>query len=366
MRKILLSVTVLSALAGGTAYAAPVVAAGDVISSATSAYPQGDADARQIVYRTRDAQGAPIDVSGMVLVPRGSGDKTPPLVGWAPGTHGIGDDCAPSRQLAAGNDYEASAINALLSRGFAVAVTDYQGLGTPGDHTYVNGRAQGQAVLDAIRAAQSLLGEGPVAIMGYSQGGQSASWAAELQPTYAPAVDLRGVSIGAAAGDLKRIAAFVDGKAGFGFGLAAAVGLKAAYPELPTNFFTPEGQALFEDMRDDCTLGIATKYGFKTWAGITTSDPFVLPSWSSRLDEQLPGLRQPAAPVRLYHSTLDDVIPHDVGTGLRVRLCATGASVDWQSYSSPTHIGTFYWANSDSVNWVADRFAGLPARDNCE
>lgn len=366
MRRILLSGLVLSTLVGGTAYAAPALTAGDVVSSTASAYPQGDADARQIVYRTKDTHGNPIDVTGMVLVPRTPYNGVRPLVGWAPGTHGIGDDCAPSRQLAAGNDYEATAINAVLKRGFAVAVTDYQGLGTPGDHTYVNGRAQGQAVLDVIRAAQKVTGvTGPVAIMGYSQGGQSASWAAELEPRYAPSLDLRGVSIGAAAGDLKRIAAFVDGKAGFGFGLAAAVGLKAAYPELPTDFLTTEGRALFEDMRDDCTVSIATKYGGNTWDGITSYDPFAVPSWSQRLDEQLPGLHQTAAPVRLYHSTLDDIIPHDVGVGLRVRLCAAGSSVDWTSYSSPTHIGTFYWANSDSVNWVADRFAGVAPVNDC-
>ena len=85
-----------------------------------------------------------------------------------------------------------------LARGWAVAITDYQGLGTPGDHTYMVGRALGPNVLDAMRAARKLSPaelpvDGPAAIMGYSEGGAAAAWAAQLQPVYAPDVRLGGV-----------------------------------------------------------------------------------------------------------------------------------------------------------------------------
>jgi hypothetical protein len=40
-----------------------------------------------------------------------------------------------------------------LAVSFAVVMTDYQGLGTPGLHTYVNRVAEGNAMLDAGRAA---------------------------------------------------------------------------------------------------------------------------------------------------------------------------------------------------------------------
>jgi hypothetical protein len=59
-------------------------------------------------------------------------------------------------------------------------MTDYQGLGTPGLHTYVNRIAEGNAMLDAGRAATRLLGTsldpyGPVAFWGHSQGGGAAA-----------------------------------------------------------------------------------------------------------------------------------------------------------------------------------------------
>jgi hypothetical protein len=39
-------------------------------------------------------------------------------------------------------------VATMVARGFAIVMTDYQGLGTPGLHTYVNRVAQGNAMLD--------------------------------------------------------------------------------------------------------------------------------------------------------------------------------------------------------------------------
>ncbi len=99
-----------------------------------------------------------------------------PIVAFAPGTQGLADQCAPSRQMAEGTEYEALPVKGLLDEGYAVVVTDYQGLGTSGAHTYLNREVQGRTVLDSVRAAQRLTAAGlpaagPVALCGYSQGG---------------------------------------------------------------------------------------------------------------------------------------------------------------------------------------------------
>lgn len=163
------------------------------------------ARAWQILYQSTDARGNPVAVSGTVLVPHNpNGPADRPVIAWAPGTHGIADICAASYQYNAGTDYEVSfgVIPETLARGWAIVVTDYEGLGTKGDHTYPVGRAEGQAVLDAVRAAQQLPGAGiapsaPVGIMGYSQGGHAAEWAAQLHARYAPELQMKGVAAGA-------------------------------------------------------------------------------------------------------------------------------------------------------------------------
>jgi alpha-beta hydrolase superfamily lysophospholipase len=98
----------------------------------------------------------------------------------------------------------------MVARGFAIVMTDYQGLGTPGLHTYVNRVAQGNAMLDAARAAKKLTGtslkpDGPLAFWGYSQGGGAAASAAELASRYAPELKVVGTYAGAPHADLKEL-----------------------------------------------------------------------------------------------------------------------------------------------------------------
>ena len=134
-------------------------------------------------------------------------------------------------------------------------MSDYQGLGTPGPHTYMVGPAQGRAVLDIARAAQRLPGTGlssssPVGLMGYSQGGGAAGWAAELAATYAPELQVKGSVLGGVPGDLTATAEFLDGSLFVAFALMASLGLDAAYPELDLErYLNPRGQELVQTAR---------------------------------------------------------------------------------------------------------------------
>ena len=70
-------------------------------------------------------------------------------------------------------------FNGWLKRGYAIAQTDYQGLGTPGLHLYLIGHAEGASVVDIALAARRLDPSiGRFAIAGHSQGGQAALFAA--------------------------------------------------------------------------------------------------------------------------------------------------------------------------------------------
>ncbi len=233
-----------------TFYTAPVDLSGpngSLVRSRASAFTLDPAyatsvpgtQAWQILYRSTNATGAAVGVSGTVIVPTtpwvGLGAR--PLVSYAVGTRGVGDACAPSYTLNNGADYEGLFISAALARGWAVVVSDDEGLGTPGTHTYVVGQSEGRAVLDAARAAERLDGAGlsastPVGLMGYSQGGGAAAWAAQLAPTYAPELNLKGVAAGGVPADLSEVADALDGTAFVSLALLAAVGYDAAYPEL--------------------------------------------------------------------------------------------------------------------------------------
>src|SRR5207248_3120094 len=148
---------------------------------------------------------------------------------WAHGTTGLGDACAPSRQYPTGQAAELLLAQAVLSRGFVYAATDYEGLGPPGDHPYLVGLSEGRNVLDAARAAERLAGTGgaptsKVLIWGHSQGGGAAAFAAELAPTYAPDLAVVGSIVGAPAAEFNTVVAGDATGPYVGFSLMTVVG----------------------------------------------------------------------------------------------------------------------------------------------
>ena len=83
------------------------------------------------MYRSTDSLGASNFVTGTIVVPTG-GTTARSVVAYAVGTHGLAQNCSPSKQLAAGTDYEAANIAAAIKAGYAVLISDYAGYTTGG------------------------------------------------------------------------------------------------------------------------------------------------------------------------------------------------------------------------------------------
>ncbi|MET9963019.1 lipase family protein [Streptomyces sp. NPDC006326] len=379
------SLAAVAALALAAATAATATAAepaadsgrpGDLVAALPSAFhplpgqPTGTR-AWKIHYRSTTADGAPNVVSGTVIVPQDGRTGPRPLVTYAVGTVGMGDSCAPSNNLPYGTAMEANLIQQLTLRGWAVVVTDYEGLGTPGVHTYTVGPSAGHAVLDAARAATRLPEAGlpadtPIGIMGYSQGGQAGSWAAELQGSYAPELKVKGTATGGVPADLREVADFNNGSYGAGLIFMAAAGQDAAFPELKLDsYLNPAGKALVDGMKDGCVAIDAIAGSFKRISDLTTRNPLDQPDWQARLNQSRLGRTAPAAPVFQYHALGDELIPYAVGRQLRSEWCAKGADVEWDTVWVGEHVSGVITHSLAAGNWLADRFAGRATHPNC-
>ncbi|MQA85023.1 MAG: hypothetical protein GEV03_10460 [Streptosporangiales bacterium] len=327
----------------------------------------------QVLYLSRSARNEPNAVSGTVLVPASPWSRGPrPLVSYAVGTHGLGSDCAPSYRLRTGTEYETSLIGGALLRGWAVAVTDYEGLGTPGPHTYTAGASQGHAVLDMARAAgrldeAGLSADGPVGIWGYSAAGQSSAWAAELRRSYAPELNVAGVAAGGVPTDLVGVMNAIEGGPFAGLTLAAAIGLAAAYPDLPfESMLNSRGERAAAFARGSCVEAITSRYAFTKITDFTTvEDPLNEPHWRARIAEQALPQRTPDVPVLIYHGTLDELIPFSQAEGLRRDYCARDVAVSWKPIPANEHVEAAATGSPFAVSWLADRFAGRPAGGDC-
>ncbi|MEV6060843.1 lipase family protein [Nocardia asteroides] len=392
----------------------PTGAPGQILRSEHFALPlaipgqdgQVPANATRIMYLSADTHGTPAAVTGTYLEPtlawNGPGPR--PLIAVAPGTQGQGDQCAPSKGLAelvhysfpldVWTSYEAITAYALLARGMAVVMTDYHGLGTPAVHDYVNRAAEAHAVLDSIRAAESLTGiTRPSAIFGYSQGGGAAAAAAELQADYAPELDVRGTYAGAPPADLRSVllnAPGINGVApgvigGFTPGLLGYVlnGIVANYPEAAPAVdaaINPAGKQMMAELANTCVaeavvrtmLRPLTTYtaGNRTPAELLDSSPEL----TAIVDQQRIGRRKPAAPVLVTGSTNDDLVSYAQVRQLAVDWCAQGTSVQfeptaWLPPLFPStavgHVLGFLPATVAAHDWLTQRLAGTPAPSNC-
>jgi pimeloyl-ACP methyl ester carboxylesterase len=330
----------------------------------------------RIMYRTTNRAGTPIAVTGTVLVPSTAwiGLGTRPVIGYAPGTQGMADRCAPSRQFSEGIEYEALGIQGLLARGYAVAMPDYEGLGTAGIHTYMDRVSQGRATLDVVRAAQRLAGTGlsatsPVGLEGYSQGGGAAASAVELASTYAPELKIKGAVVGAVPADLAVVAQNLDGSLWSAFGFFALRGLSASYDLDFTPYLNDAGVAAMTSVEQDCVFDLFSNAFVRSET--LTKDGASIPSmmkqepFASIIAAQRIGKIKPTVPVLVTHSALDDTIPYAAGRDMARSWCSKGANVRFSTNYAPLHVGGMVPHVTESLPFFEGRFAGLPQVSNC-
>lgn len=333
----------------------------------------------RMMYCSRDNNGVQIAVTGTVLIPlvpwTGPGER--PVVGFGHGTVGLGDQCAVSKRLATGEPGESSdapILEAYLTAGYAIALTDYQGLGTPGAHQYLMRKAQGQAVIDAVRAAQQmsqvdLPDSGPVFFAGFSQGGFSAASAAEIQPTYAPELKLKGLVAAGVPGDLAATVQFLEGSPSDGILLFVVNGLNAAYPKAGImRMFNEAGLQTVNTAAGQCVEDVTASGSIRSWTltkdGRTISDHLVN-DFGVLLKEQMIGQLKPAVPVVTGISKEDDVVPYEANRGTAKRWCNLGATVQFETVLAPSHGAGSVAVYAESLPWLSGRLLGLPAPTNC-
>lgn len=146
--------------------------------------PSSGVEIYRVAYRTTRANGAAAASTARVYVPIAPLAFPMPLVVVGHPTEGMGDPCAPS--MTAGS--LADVALPWASRGYAVLVPDYTGMGNEGVPGYLDNRDQGYAILDGARALRKLFPAGTfedrVIMEGWSQGGGSVLSAQALAKSY--------------------------------------------------------------------------------------------------------------------------------------------------------------------------------------
>jgi len=321
----------------------------------------------RFLYHSQDRTGRDVAVSAFAIVPDSAAPAGGrPVYAWAHGTAGLGDQCAPSRDIK--NNIPSFAGEVAGGNALVVA-TDYEGLGTPGNHTYLVGAAEGQAVLDSIRAAAALPNAGPVGdvvLAGQSQGGGAALFAAQLAVTYAPELHLDGVLASTPAAELEQLATTEPSSPYKGLLLLVASGFQAAYPTFdPSSFLTPAAIADLPKVANECVDATVASYQHSSSSDLVTIDPSKVPAVANLLAENSPGATTPGIPVLIVQGDLDQQIPIAVSASLATKYCAFGLPVKRSTYAGADHDGVLDAAHDDIVQWLNARYLHQTAPSSC-
>lgn len=358
---------------GGAAfYAAPDAPtgaeAGDLVWVRRIEAPAGG-EGYGILYWSTAPDGSLVPVSGVLFVPSEAPGPLP-VVAWAHGTEGLGDGCAPSVGFFAGEgDLDALAAHAIESGAVFVA-TDYQGLGTPGEHPYMVNELSARNVLDSIRAAARFTAtENPVGLLiGQSQGASAVLYAAEIQPTYAPDVALRGAAALSVPYGLTRLADSLQGSRSFGYVLMTVHGYETAYPELKATAadLTPAGRTALDTIGSACIGQIFDEYAGRSDAEFGLAPVLDAPAFQAELNRNDLARTVPAVPVFIGHGELDDVIPLASARALEEAYCAEGVVVEGRIYPGAGHVDVLSAASDDLLRFLDARAREQQPATSCD
>lgn len=328
------------------------------------------------VYRsTSGVTGASSFVAGFFAVPKGEPPQGGwPIVSFAHGTTGVEPGCGPSERPDLMGDQET--IRSVLNGGYAVAMTDYQGLDDlglhplqePGPHPFLEPYTAAYNVIDAVRALRQLFPDTSTrwSAVGGSQGGQAAWAANEFNEQYGQGLTLVGAVALAPAVNLTPLAGLsrnrrlTDSQRGV-MPLVVAGLQRAGLLRDQAAFLRGEVLAN-EKFILGCGQGAAQARSAvrSEDLGPATDDT----ETELRLALQAIALPQHAlsVPLLVVNGKRDDTIPPAWVTFAVEAACKAGGSVQHRELDDAGHDIKL---SGDVPRWLRERFDGVPVKSDC-
>ncbi len=320
----------------------------------------------RVLYKSLTARGALTAVSGTLAVPYG----TPPpggwpLISWAHGTTGNAPQCAPSRF--ASPDVEQRMLDGFVRRGYAVAQTDYEGIGIPGIHPYMVGISAANDVTDMARAAREIdpnIGTRWI-VMGHSQGGAAALATAAAGQQIAPELKLVGAVAYAPFSNPDGLFQVELDNPAPNSALALVALLIAGFSTVdprvvPSEILEPEALNMMPELEQRCLEELMNE---SDWARVVPRSIFAprgeaaIEALYQDLAANNPSTFRISIPTLLVNGVSDAMVSSESTLLLRDRLSRNGTPVSFKAYLSATHGSVLAASANDVASWIAQRFA---------
>jgi len=331
--------------------------------------------AYQLLFRTSDTAGNAEAAVTTVIVPHNA-DPTK-LLSYQTAEDAADVDCAPSYAFqfetnpdTLSTQIELLLITAALNRGWYVNTPDYEGPKA----AFTAGYQAGHATLDSIRAAlsstnvTSLSSNATVALWGYSGGSLASGWAAQLQPSYAPELEIAGVVLGGTVPKLESVIETINEGPFAGLGPAGIVGIAKDYPELQTyisEHLVATKAADFEKAASQCLLADIFQFAYQDIYSYFDTDII-----DSTIAKEVYGANNlgnipPDAPLYIYKAIPDEISPVNDTDVLVAGYCSQGVRVQYVRDLLAEHVTLMALGAPDAILWLEDRFNGVPVQAGC-
>lgn len=285
--------------------------------------------------------------TGVVLRPVSTG----PVKGLVVIGHqsaGVGDQCAPSTHAALLKPMSRY-IAPLLEAGFAVAIPDYAGLGSPGPHPYLVGSLAGNSIIGILEPAREVANVAPDAALGaigFSQGGQAVLFAS---------TQAKFVAVAAVSPVADTLAMFdrPDEFPAAGL-LATLVGHQQANPNLALReVLTTKGLGATQRLAGTCDLG---SIDLGNWADLIVANVLTAGAWNSALRADSAALTTPRSPTLLVRGESDPVFTADDEAAVRDTWCSTAPGEVFRlEIAGADHGATNTQGGPLATAWLLDR-----------
>ena len=341
-----------------------------------------------VTYRSFDVDGAPLTIHARIYQPVGVTGA--PIYGFAPGTTGVGNACAPSLEVPAKAnwaDYESHMLT-YAGQGYASVITDYEGFLDPTRtmHHYMVGPLEGRAVLDSVRALINLnarnksLDTNSIFLGGYSQGGHAVLWANQIAKSYAPELTISGiVGFGAVVSVEETLADVTHGSTVSWFGPYVLTSYSDYYHEqypLSTILQPKWIPNLRTDVLTNCINTDMAFWGTNpayvyTPAFIQALQTHTLdtayPSFARRLEQNSADTVATSTPILLNGGAKDNVVLPQQQSDAVAAICklAPDTVVHLHEYPTATHYNTMAQSFNDTLAWMDSIRKGNAPPNDC-
>ncbi|MFT3661436.1 MAG: lipase family protein [Gordonia sp. (in: high G+C Gram-positive bacteria)] len=352
----------------GAAHAAQASKAGTLLSyakvTASSFAMPGSSAVYSLTYLSRGATGT-TPVRATAWLPSGEAPKSGhPVASLGHGTQGVGRSCTLARTLRSDGESFRPYYGPWLRQGFALVATEYAGLGESGAHPYLNVKAAGANMIDAVRALRQLgsrIGvriDSRYATSGGSQGGHASLSAGTMAASYAPELRLLGTTAVAPPVHIDRYLSLLGPAVPpipvpdyVTYLMYVLRGISVSRPDLDVaRYLTPTGRRLQREVSSYCYREMNTRTQGLSVGSVLAAPLAQGPLMAAIREAQVvptTGLRRPV----LIHQGMADVTAFGPLTELYVaQVRAAGTVVDYHRSLDGHVIGAE--AQEQSARWA--------------